>query len=491
MTDAPVDFNVISKMFSDMWQLGIASCILLNADLRPHQEAVNIFTYFPYTPGYCGVANPELIHSVYVNDMDMSNVNLFQNRFKNFHNCSLTIGTFEIRPFIIRDYTEDADTAKISGIEADMMSILSERLNFHAEYLFTPNETQWGFLGETNSTGLMRMIQHGEVDLGIGCLSFTKKRNELLKAGRGHYTSKLVFAIPEGRPYTPLEKLLRPFETRMWIAIGLCLLLGVLAVLGIQNSDLRHYFIGMDEDDPLMNMFNVVFGNAVLTSPDRCSARVVLISWIYYCFVIRSVYQGLLFQYLQQEQRWPQVESVDDIQREQFSYHMSDVAVRFFESAPHILNRTIFLPQESDSLGKALERLARGKLYGVVLVPIDSITYHNKYKTELGLVSRMKSELAILPLGIHYPKKSPLPKVFDKIIGDLHPSGLINFLAHSYGTFAFVQDDQNNQGEPMPLSNRHLLGSYVLYLILNGTSFSIFICEISCSKFEKKYHYKR
>lgn len=150
-----------------------------------------------------------------------------------------------------------------------------------------------------------------------------------------------------------------------------------------------------------------------------------------------------------------------------------------------ILSRTEFLPQESDSLSKALERLARGVHHGVVLVPFDSIAYHNKYKSEVGMISRMKNELRILPLGMHYPKKSPLPEVFDKIIADLQPSGLINFFADSYGTYAYVQEDQNSQGEPIPLNTEHLLGCYVLYLMLNGAAIVVFICEVSCKKLER------
>nr|NP_001345693.1 ionotropic receptor 7e precursor [Aedes aegypti] len=489
MNDAPVNFDVISKIFSDLWSLGIANTILLNAHLRAEQEVIRIFSYFPYTPGYCGVANPILIHSVYFNDIDNSSVNLFRNRFKTFHNCSLTVGTFEIRPFIIIDPTEDTEQPKISGFEADLMKIVSERLNFHPIYRFTPNKTQWGILGKPNDTGLMNMVYRGEVDIGIGCLSLTKERYELLKAGTSHYTAKLVFAIPAGRLYTPLEKLLRPFESKMWIAIGLCISLAVVAVICIENSDLKHYFLDKDGDHPIINLINIVFGNSILTSTEKCSARVVLFSWIYYCFVVRSVYQSLLFQYLQQEQRWPQVETIDDIEKEKLTYYMSEVDVRFFETTPYVLNRTEFLPQESDSLSKALERLARGVHHGVVLVPFDSIAYHNKYKSEVGMISRMKNELRILPLGMHYPKKSPLPEVFDKIIADLQPSGLINFFADSYGTYAYVQEDQNSQGEPIPLNTEHLLGCYVLYLMLNGAAIVVFICEVSCKKIGKKYRF--
>ncbi|XP_062557316.1 ionotropic receptor 21a-like [Armigeres subalbatus] len=398
MTNASVELFVISKMFEAMWTLGIANTILLNPDLKTSRKVVHIYSYFPYTRGYCGIANPELLHSVFSHHIDVSDANLFRNRFKNFHNCTLTVGTFEIRPFIIVEVTEDENHVKVSGLEADMMSILSERLNFQLSYQFTPNETQWGFLDRTDSTGLLNMIQRGEVDFGVGCISFTKERYRLLKVGTAHYTTKVVFAIPEGRLYTPLEKLLRPFQTKMWIAIAICLCFASIVVMILEISDMKGYFVGSKDDDLMMNLLTIVFGNAILNTSGRSSVRVVLISWIYYCFVIRSVYQGLLFQYLQQEQRWPLVETMADIDREGFMYYMVDAAVRFFEATPHVLNRTIYLPQESDNLNKALENLTRGELHGVILVTSDHIAYHNKHKAECGIATAMKNELVVDPL---------------------------------------------------------------------------------------------
>lgn len=149
--------------------------------------------------------------------------------------------------------------------------------------------------------------------------------------------------------------------------------------------------------------------------------------------------------------------------------------------------RTIFLPQESDNVNRALERLARGEIYGVVLVMFDNVAYHNKHTSEMGMFSTLKNALAMHPIGIHYPKNSPLPKAFDKIIDDLQPSGIINFWAKSYGNYHFLTDDSDDQGEPIPLNNMHLLGCYALYWTLNIAAIIVLGIEVGLANVNKRW----
>lgn len=62
-----------------------------------------------------------------------------------------------------------------------------------------------------NSTGLMKIIQEEEVDFGVGYMAFTYDRHKYLKPGLVHYTSKVLFAVPSGRPFTAFEKMFRLF----------------------------------------------------------------------------------------------------------------------------------------------------------------------------------------------------------------------------------------------------------------------------------------
>ncbi|XP_058817199.1 ionotropic receptor 21a-like [Topomyia yanbarensis] len=471
--------HVVFRMLSDLWGVKIVNAVLLIANFTENPLTVSVYSYFPYHSEHCGVAKPFLFQKILNGDTVHLNKNLLPNSLNNFQNCTLKAGTFEIRPFISVESTPNKIDFKIGGLEAHFIETVAEKLNFQIKYQLTPGHYQWGFIGKHNSTSLMKMIQKEQVDFGIASIALTKARHQYLQAGTAHYTTIVVFGIPDGRLYTPLEKLLRPFATPVWYALICCITAATVAVAIIQRSSrLKPHFIGNNTANPILNVFHIFFGNSIVGSTEQNSGRLLLFSWIYYCFVIRTVYQGLLFQYLRGDERWPRVTSISDINKERLTYHMTDITVRYFTSTPHVLNRTIFLPHESDTVNKGLEQLAAQENYGVIVVPLDNIAYHNKYKAKLGMVYAMKEPIATYPIGVHYPKKSPLTKAFDMVFRYLQPAGLGNYWAKNYGDYDSLQKKQEDQKEPTPLSNEHLLGCFTIFTIMNFVSILTFICEL-------------
>lgn len=152
--------------------------------------------------------------------------------------------------------------------------------------------------------------------------------------------------------------------------------------------------------------------------------------------------------------------------------------------------RTQILPHESDYLSKALERLARNEIYGVVCVILNNIAYHNKFKAHIGIVHAMTNPILTYSIAMHYPKNSPLAEHFDKIINKLQPSGIADHWANNYGNNGFLHQIKQTYNVPKPLTNAQLIGLYKVSTLLLSIAIIVFLCELLYSHFGFHHHIK-
>ncbi|XP_058811320.1 ionotropic receptor 21a-like [Topomyia yanbarensis] len=427
------DLNELLRwMFEDLWILDIFN---VNVLVVASDGSILVYTFFPYREFHCETVKP-LLWLNFTGTIDMDDIDLYPNRLRSFHGCPLKGGTFEAKPYTIIPKRGNASELVVSGFEGDLIDLLKQRLNFTVHYQIAPNGSQWGFAREKgNSTGLMKLIQEELVDFGVGCLAFTYDRHVYLKPGIAHYTSLVLFAVSAGRPFTAFEKLFCPFSPTVWYLTVVYLAIGTVVIFGLQFTSLRvrNFVYGSEQTAAYLNLLQIFFGGGIGRTPGRNFARTLLLLWVIFCFVIRTLYQGSLYLYLQRSMSHAPLETMDDIHRSGIPYYMLEIGERYFNTMPHILERTTLVPPGKDSLGKTIERLGRGTIDGAVLIPLDQAAYHNKIYPKREFVNVAKERVAVYPVGFYYPKKSGLTAVFDEQIRNIQSTGLIDFWVRRYG----------------------------------------------------------
>lgn len=460
--------DLIRKILTDLWTLDI-----FNVNVVVDGTTL-IYTFFPYTAKLCGVVEPVLWERFSI----MNEVDLYPERLKTFHGCTLLAGMLETKPYtIIRDQ-KHVQGFVVTGFEGDMMDLLTAKLNFSIRYKVSTES--WGLMLEKgNSTGVMKMIQDEEVEFGVGCLAITHERNYWLKAGIAHYISEILLVVPAGRPFTAFEKLFRPFRVEIWFLITLFLITGSLTIGFLQcySRDVRDFVFGHGNTAPVLNMMNIFYGGALSHSPKRNFARTLLLLWILFCFVIRNLYQGSLFQYLQRAMNHKPLETMDEIHRSGIPYLMMEIGGRYFTTMPHVQARTTFITPGKDTLGDTITMLGAGDVYAAVLTPLDNAAYHNKVYPKSQFVLRTRDHVAAFPVALYYPKKSHLKKVFDERMRQIQPAGLIQFWKKRYGDYDFFKKPSESR-EPRKLSNIHLAGGYQVFLGSLAISGIVFAIEL-------------
>ncbi|XP_062539199.1 uncharacterized protein LOC134207509 [Armigeres subalbatus] len=441
----------VNEAFNAIWELNLLRSVLVIVN----EDRPELFNYSPYTENTC---SEPTIHRV----QNHSSTQLFITFLNNFYGCPVKLGTFETPPFIHFHNPAQIQNTSISGFEGDLVTTLSGKLNFRLVILTPPDDAQWGVPLANGSTGLMKILQDETVDFGIGCLGIMAQRNAILQPGRAHYTSRVLFAVPEGRPYSSLEKLLRPYERTVWmVACGLLIGATVLILfMKFATSELRKFIYGERNETPLLNLFIVFFSGGLHIFPRRNFARTVLMLWIVHCFVMRTVYQGLLFRYLQDESTHRPVDTIDGIERSNLHYHINKNSDRFFEHNPDLLKRARYIAPGNDSMGAALDAVSSRRLRdGVVLVTLEHIAYHNKHRLEKGFLRSTRDSLSGYPMVIYYPKRTFLVRVLNRVIGNIETAGLMNYWVRRYGNYNFYPR-KTNKGSPKPLEVHHLMGCF-------------------------------
>jgi len=224
----------------------------------------------------------------------------------NFHGCMFKIPIIETQNYEGVDITfnNEADEVKITGPMFEIFKRAAEHFNF-----------------KINATGY-RQDSLDIIDMGSGdTFTFaTTIANVTHKIAI--IRLELLFAIPLGEPYSEWEILGLAFDISTWILIGVTFLTAMAAVfvLNWTTQAVRDFVYGRKVTTPTLNIFIAFYGLSQDPLPTRNFARFILTLWIIWCLIIRTCYQGKLFEYLQGDQRKPEIQSIEEMLQKNLTF---------------------------------------------------------------------------------------------------------------------------------------------------------------------------
>lgn len=246
-------------------------------------------------------ANNSIINTTTKSNADV-NVELESNKNK-LSGRHLMVGTLPYPPSVVID-----NWGEIRGIEASLLEVLADRLNFTYDYVQASPKEMWGDIiyneeGNITFTGLIGMLARKEVDAALGQLYISSTRWPFIGYTSAYKFSYESFLVPAPRPYSKWKALFYSFTLSTWIAtIGSSILvifmLRLVGTLSTTQSHPEHqvfsdlsfcwlYIIG--------NLSNVQMQpQNILSAPYRMS----LIWWLFGTLILTTGYRSRLISYM-------------------------------------------------------------------------------------------------------------------------------------------------------------------------------------------------
>lgn len=349
---------------------------------------------------------------------------------------------------------------------------------FNLRAMFDSKTCRWGSLSENGtSTGAMKMVINNEADLTIGMYTITYLRTRFMSTSTSYYSVPFILIVPPGVPFNSFEKLFRPFQFEVWamLMVAFCTAVVVVTVVKFQSTSIRNFVFGSKNTSPYLNIVNVFVGGSMQTLPSRNFARSLLMMFVLFSIVKRTLYQGALFQFLQSDERNKEVQSIDELVAKHFKVHMMPSSIEHtqnmkFKNQRVVVNSTILEVKKQETMNP-LSKTA-------VTSSIEQILFYNKisYKNSTTLTI-CKEFLFTFQYGIYFRKNSFLEERFNEKISMFKSSGLIDFWASDYISSRYLNIKLQDE-LPRKLNIEQLMGGFQVLFIGLGVGFFIFLVEV-------------
>ena len=248
--------------------------------LNHTENSIDLATSFLFTKENCRKNRLVFINRFEKSTMRWKNSNFYPEKFQNLNNCTLNVGTWDSM-----------------RSEYNVFQSFRKSFNFH--------------MNLTRYKDPQEMFSDSSVDLFMQINSFADE----YFLGYAYIYEMGVFFIPPGDPYTPLEKMFLPFDTKTWIAIIVTLSIGVVVIQIVNRCpvEIQHFIFGRDIQTPMVNFVSTILIGSQFKTPGRNFARFILMMFIIWCLIIRTAYQSVMFTNLQQDLRKPGIKSVREL----------------------------------------------------------------------------------------------------------------------------------------------------------------------------------
>jgi hypothetical protein len=255
--------------------LNMLVVIQVNSDLH-------LYTSFPYqSDTHCEVLTDVVLLSTWrlEDGGELSNdATLFPDKYpRNFHSCSVNVST----PF-----------SKIA--EQEYVSEIVSWANVTVNYI---SDRPSDMSVSNRIISSVQEVLFGKSEIAVGGIPLVKDINDLLDPSFPYHEIKYTWYVPCARPLSRLQRISKIFSLFLWIAVLATFILVAVVMWCLARRSLQtHTYSNIASD--LYNVWAVALGVSITWTPRTFRLRLVLSSWIWYCFCMSTIFQTFLTSYL-------------------------------------------------------------------------------------------------------------------------------------------------------------------------------------------------
>lgn len=326
----------IEEMFKIVWSLQIYSFIIL----YENSSGVVIFkTFMPFSSIHRNDTTPVIINEFKNVKFAKDVKKLYPKKMKNLNDSTIRVATaYDAQPFVIANMLPNG-SYHLGGRDIYLVRELAKCLNFKINFTFIGNE---GFFFENGSaSGPMKELMDGKCEMGVADLWLKANRLKFFDSTAAYIMARLAFIIPPGRELTSFEKLLFPFTMQLWTLISSVFLMGFLVILVVtfQKRQIREFVFGTGVNTPHMNMMIAFVGGTQHKLPKRNFARFLLMMFLIFSLIIRSLYQGSFYKFVHSNKHWREKQSIEEMVDGKFTFYLFDYMFDMFQGTQRIVQR--------------------------------------------------------------------------------------------------------------------------------------------------------
>lgn len=321
------EISEIPDMFQLSWKLQIYNVVVMYELL----DGVLMKSFLPMNRRSCNDTNPIIVNNF--NNGSFASKNFFPDKMTNLFNCPVRIvAKINDEPYVLAKRLTNGNF-EFSGQNIRLVTALAKSLSFKVELTVVDRE---GYLFDNGSSdGLMKALMEGRVNLALSNSALRPNRMKFFDRTTTILNEKVIFVIPPGRDFTAFEKIIYPFSLSLWLGIIVCLLFGyfVIFILKHRSKMEQNFVFGTNVQTPYLNMFIGYIGGVQPVLPRRNFARFLLMMFLMYTLVMRSLYEGLFYELLHSNKRHQEVQSLDELIEKKFQYYDLEQNIDLYEGS--------------------------------------------------------------------------------------------------------------------------------------------------------------
>lgn len=330
----------IESMFKLLWRRKISNVNILFED---EHGTVVVKTFFPFNSNVCGDTKPSVVNQFRDGTFVNSEVPPFPDKMKNLHKCTIRVATSNNSvPYIFAKPSSNG-SYKLSGRDINLVTTLSHYLNFKIDYVFVGDE---GFLYDNGTAGgALEMLINGKADLIVADYWLKVNRLQYIDYSMPYISQQIAFVIPPGRELSSFEKFIRPLDLYTWILLIIFNAAGfiVIYIVGKSSVTCQDFVFGTGVRKPYMNLLVAIFGGSQHRLPHRNFARNLLMMFLIFCLVMRTLYTGSLYRFLQSKVYHKEAQSIDDMINRDYKFYTVSAIIDLFQGQQRISQRLMRL----------------------------------------------------------------------------------------------------------------------------------------------------
>ncbi|XP_065365322.1 uncharacterized protein LOC135958345 [Calliphora vicina] len=296
-----------------------------NVMVQNKKGEIFVYTYFPFKENNCFQTQPEMINKFKGNRFE--NKKLFPDKLRNLQRCPMKLTTWDAPPFVVNGTNQRYPKLQVTGFEMLIITAISETMNFTLDI-------EWisFYRNQSPDAGLLTKLRNQETNITLGFFRRTNKRDKIATPTYvTYYVPLIALILRKLATHESMDILTFPFDGVTWI-----LMIVVYVIIGIINAVQTKQIKGS-----IFQTFEIIIGVTTKDVPKKTPTRIRFMTTILSSFILRSVYQSLLFFVFRSNFYIATPYTLNGLATEGYKVVSTELTMQFLLYVPEIENKTL------------------------------------------------------------------------------------------------------------------------------------------------------